>query len=43
MQNQDSFLGNDYKQPSAGSSYMKLLKGENVIRILSNAITGFEF
>lgn len=43
MQNQESFLGSSYEAPKAGSSYMKLNKGENVIRILSNAVTGFEY
>lgn len=43
MQNQESFLGDSYKAPVSGSSYMKLQKGENVIRILSNAVTGFEY
>jgi hypothetical protein len=41
--NKDEFLGAGYEAPKGGSSYMKLIKGENVIRILSNAITGFEF
>lgn len=44
MQKQTSeFLGSDYKAPATTSSYMKLQKGENVIRILSNAITGYEY
>lgn len=44
MQNtQNGFLPTDYSAPAGGSSYMKLQKGENVIRVLSNAITGFEF
>lgn len=44
MQNkEESFLGESYEVPKSASSYMKLVKGENVIRILSNAVTGFEY
>lgn len=39
---QDSFLPDDYKQPSL-SKYTRLEKGANKFRILSNAITGFEY
>ena len=36
------FLPNDYKVPDSGN-YMKLKAGENTFRVLSSAITGFEY
>jgi len=38
-----SFLPTDYELPQSGSKYMKLSEGENVFRILSPAITGWEY
>ncbi len=38
-----SFLPEDYKVPSSDTKYMKLVAGENVFRILSDAITGWEW
>jgi len=35
------FLPKDYKRPSTSGNYMKLEKGENRMRILSNAVTGY--
>lgn len=37
-----SFLPRDYQAPSSGGGYMKLMDGENKIRILSQAVTGWE-
>lgn len=37
------FLPKDYKRPQTGGGYMKLEDGDNVFRILSDAITGFEY
>ncbi len=36
------FLPTDYKSPSANNNYMKLQEGENKLRILSNAVIGWE-
>ncbi len=38
----NNFLPPDYKQPD-NSNYLKLKEGENVFRVLSEAITGFEY
>ena len=37
-----AFLPKDYKEPDT-SNYMKLEKGDNVFRVLSDAITGMEY
>jgi hypothetical protein len=42
MDNKNDFLPNDYKLPD-NSGYMKFTAGENTFRILSSAITGFEY
>lgn len=39
--NEDGFLPPDYKEPEG--NYMKFKDGENVFRVLSSAITGFEY
>lgn len=39
----DSFLPVGYKLPATNSNYMKFQQGENVFRILSNPITGWEW
>lgn len=39
----DSFLPKGYEAPVSGSGYTKLQDGDNVIRILSSAIVGFEY
>lgn len=39
----NEFLPKDYNVPVSGGGYMKLKMGENLIRIMSNAITGFEY
>lgn len=36
------FLPKNYKVPSSGDKYMKLEKGKNQFRILSNAVLGWE-
>lgn len=42
--NKEGFLPEGYNIPaSSGSSYMKLQKGENVIRVLSTPVVGFEY
>lgn len=38
-----NFLPNDYDLPTGGSKYMKLSEGANTFRILSPAITGWEY
>jgi len=38
-----SFIPKDYKLPVADGGYMRLVKGENRIRILSDSIQGFEW
>lgn len=37
------FLPKDYTAPSSTGNYMKFKDGENTFRILSSAITGFEY
>lgn len=39
---QNNFLPNDYKQP-VSNHYMKIKDGENTFRVLSSAITGYEY
>lgn len=39
----NTFLPKDYKKPAMGGGYMKLEDGDNVFRVLSDAITGFEY
>lgn len=39
----DSFLPKGYEAPVSGSSYTKLQDGDNVFRVLSSAITGYEY
>lgn len=39
----NDFLPKDYTVPETASGYMKLKDGENVFRVLSSAITGFEY
>lgn len=41
MNNQ--FLPSDYSIPKSSNGYMKFKKGTNRFRILSHAITGFEY
>jgi len=38
----DNFLPAEYKMPESNSQYYKFEQGDNVFRILSNAIVGFE-
>lgn len=38
-----SFLPKDYEQPKEEGNYYKLKKGENRFRVLSSAITGWEY
>lgn len=38
-----NFLPQDYTVPSTGGNYMKLEKGENVFRVLSSAVVGYEY
>ena len=38
---EDSFLPPDYKEPEG--NYMRFQDGENVFRVLSSAVTGFEY
>jgi hypothetical protein len=38
----DTFLPNDYKIPET-SNYMRFIEGENPFRVLSSAITGWEY
>ena len=38
-----SFLPENYEKPKSNSLYMKFAKGENRFRILSDAITGYEY
>lgn len=40
---ESSFLPKDYKAPVSGGGFMKLQDGDNVFRVLSSAITGFEY
>lgn len=37
------FLPSDYQVPAGGGNYMKLIEGQNKFRILSSAITGYEY
>jgi hypothetical protein len=39
----DSFLPKGYEVLVSGSDYMKFQDGDNVFRVLSSAITGFEY
>lgn len=41
--NEDTFLPEDYTPPVSGGGYMKLKDGDNLIRILSKAIIGYEY
>lgn len=43
MQEQNDFLPENYEVPETGSGYMKLKDGDNVFRVLSSAITGYEY
>lgn len=38
----DNFLGDDYKIPET-SNYMKFKEGDNTFRVLSSAITGWQY
>lgn len=38
-----SFLQDNYKVPQSGDNYMKFEKGDNVFRVLTDAITGWEY
>ena len=38
-----SFLPDDYKVPAGTNNYMKFEQGENVFRVLSDAVTGWEW
>ncbi len=38
-----SFLPKDYQEPEVATGYMKLIEGQNSFRIMSDAITGFEY
>lgn len=40
---QDTFLPTDYEAPVVESNYMKFQEGLNSFRILSSAITGYEY
>jgi len=37
------FLPKDYTVPVSGGNYMKLEKGDNVFRVLSSAVVGYEY
>jgi hypothetical protein len=39
----DSFLPKGYEAPVSGSGYTKLQDGDNVIRVMSPAIVGYEY
>lgn len=39
----NDFLPTGYELPVSGGNYMKLEKGENIFRVLSSAIVGFEY
>jgi len=39
----DNFLPEGYQVPQTQGNYMKLEKGDNKIRVMSSAITGFEY
>lgn len=41
--NHNNFLPKDYSVPVAGGNYMKFEKGDNVFRILSHAVVGYEY
>jgi len=43
MENKDEFLPQDYKVPVSGGGYMKLKMGDNLVRIMSNPIFGYEY
>lgn len=43
MENNDSFLGDDYIAPKKSSDYLKLEIGDNTIRILSKPLIGWSF
>jgi hypothetical protein len=43
MKNTNSFLPANYTVPTGGSQFMKLVKGDNRIRILSEPVLGFEW
>ena len=39
----NTFLPKNYEKPASGGGYMKLEDGDNIFRVLSDAITGFEY
>lgn len=41
--NEDFFPSSDYKVPSSPSNYFKFEDGENMFRVLSSAIVGWEY
>jgi len=41
--NNNSFLPSDYEAPSTSSSFMKLDQGDSNFRVLSPAVTGYEY
>ena len=43
MTENNTFLPSNYKVPTSGGNYMRLKQDENPFRILSSAITGFEY
>jgi hypothetical protein len=42
MSNTDDFLPNDYKEPTV-SNYFKAAQGDNIVRILTKPILGYEY
>jgi len=43
MTTSNTFLPKGYEAPVSGGGYMKLQDGDNVFRVLSSAITGYEY
>lgn len=43
MNEKNPFLPEDYEAPVMGGGYMKLQDGDNVFRVLSSAIIGYEY
>lgn len=43
MEDTNDFLPKGYEAPVAGGAYMKFQEGDNVFRILSSAIVGYEY
>lgn len=39
----NDFIPPDYEVPVSGGNYMKLEKGDNVFRVLSSAVIGYEY